>query len=59
VSALLGISASEGAKGLSFGSIMVFPARFAAGMSLIDMTDSMLMVGAYNWAFLKPMRKLY
>ncbi len=57
--ALLGISAAEGAKGLSLWSIMVFPALFAAGMSLVDTTDGILMVGAYNWAFLKPIRKLY
>ena len=56
--ALLGISATEAAKGMSVWSIMVFPALFAAGMSLIDTTDGVLMLGAYNWAFVKPMRKL-
>ena len=40
-------------------SIMVFPALFTAGMSLVDTADSVLMVGAYGWAFTKPMRKLY
>jgi high-affinity nickel-transport protein len=38
---------------------MVFPALFTAGMSLIDTTDSILMLGAYGWAFAKPLRKLY
>jgi high-affinity nickel-transport protein len=57
--ALLGISATQAAEGLSIWSIMVFPALFAAGMSLIDTTDGILMLGAYNWAFVKPMRKLY
>ena len=28
-------------------------------MSLIDTTDSILMLGAYGWAFVKPIRKLY
>ena len=28
-------------------------------MSLIDTTDGVLMLGAYNWAFVKPIRKLY
>jgi nickel/cobalt transporter (NiCoT) family protein len=28
-------------------------------MSLIDTTDGVLMVGAYGWAFVKPIRKLY
>jgi len=57
--ALLGISAEEAAKGVSIWSILVFPALFAAGMALIDTTDGILMVGAYGWAFLKPIRKLY
>ena len=57
--ALLGISATEAAKGVSIWSIMVFPALFAVGMSLIDTTDGILMLGAYAWAFMKPMRRLY
>jgi nickel/cobalt transporter (NiCoT) family protein len=57
--ALLGISATQAGQGMSIWSIMVFPALFAAGMSLIDTTDGVLMVGAYNWAFVNPMRKLY
>jgi nickel/cobalt transporter (NiCoT) family protein len=56
---LLGISATQAAQGLSVWSIMVFPVLFAAGMSLIDTTDGVLMLGAYNWAFIKPIRKLY
>jgi len=38
---------------------MVFPALFSAGMALIDTADSILMVGAYGWAFIPPVRKLY
>jgi nickel/cobalt transporter (NiCoT) family protein len=56
---LLGISAAEASKGLSFWAILVFPILFAAGMSLIDTTDNILMLGAYGWAFVKPVRKLY
>lgn len=56
---LLGMSATQVAEGMSVWSIMVFPALFAAGMSLIDTSDGVLMLGAYNWAFIKPMRKLY
>ncbi len=56
---LLGISAAEVSKGLSVWSILVFPVLFAAGMSLIDTTDNILMLGAYGWAFVKPVRKLY
>jgi nickel/cobalt transporter (NiCoT) family protein len=57
--ALLGISATQAGQGMSIWSIMIFPALFAAGMSLVDTTDGVLMLGAYNWAFVKPMRKLY
>ena len=56
---VLGISAAEASKGLSFWAILVFPFLFAAGMSLIDTTDNILMLGAYGWAFVKPIRKLY
>jgi nickel/cobalt transporter (NiCoT) family protein len=56
---LLGISASQASQGLSIWSIMVFPALFTAGMTLIDTTDNILMLGAYGWAFIKPIRKLY
>jgi high-affinity nickel-transport protein len=56
---LLGIAAAEASRGLSLGSILVFPVLFAAGMSLIDTTDNILMLGAYGWAFVKPIRKLY
>jgi len=56
---LLGISATQASQGLSIWSILVFPALFTAGMTLIDATDSILMLGAYGWAFIKPIRKLY
>ena len=56
---LVGISATQAGQGVSIWSIMVFPTLFAAGMSLIDTTDGVLMLGAYNWAFIKPVRKLY
>jgi high-affinity nickel-transport protein len=56
---LLGISAAEAAKGVSIWSILVFPVLFTAGMSLVDSTDGVVMTGAYGWAFVKPIRKLY
>ena len=56
---LLGISAAEASRGLPLWSIAVFPVLFAAGMSLIDTTDNILMLGAYGWAYIKPIRKLY
>lgn len=57
--ALLGISATQAAEGLSPWSIMVFPLLFSAGMSLVDTLDGHLMLGAYGWAYMKPLRKLY
>jgi high-affinity nickel-transport protein len=56
---LLGIAAAEATNGLPIWSILVFPALFTAGMTLIDTTDNVLMVGAYGWAFVSPVRKLY
>ncbi len=57
--ALFGISATQAANGASFATLLVFPALFTAGMTLIDSTDGVLMLGAYGWAFMKPIRKLY
>ena len=57
--ALLGISAREASRGLPLWSILVFPALFTVGMALVDTTDGILMLGAYGWAFLNPLRKLY
>lgn len=56
---LLGISATQATHGLPLCDVLIFPALFAAGMSLIDTTDNILMLGAYGWAFVKPVRKLY
>ena len=56
---LLGIASTEASKGLSMWSIMSFPLLFTAGMSLVDTTDGIMMLGAYGWAFVKPIRKLY
>lgn len=56
---LLAISASQAAHGVSMGTVLVFPALFAAGMTLVDTTDGILMLGAYEWAFVRPIRKLY
>lgn len=56
---LLGISAAQGSQGLPLWSILIFPALFTAAMTLVDTTDGVLMIGAYGWAFVKPIRKLY
>jgi len=56
---LFGISAAQASGGLSLSLILVFPALFTGGMSLVDTTDSVLMVGAFGWAFPKPIRRLF
>jgi high-affinity nickel-transport protein len=56
---LLGISAAQAAQGMSFSTILVFPALFTGGMTLMDTTDSLVMTGAYGWAFDDPRRKLW
>jgi nickel/cobalt transporter (NiCoT) family protein len=56
---VLGISATEAAKGLSIWPLLIFPALFTASMALVDTLDSVLMARAYGWAFVKPARKLY
>jgi high-affinity nickel-transport protein len=55
---LLGLSAAQISNGMPIWSILVFPALFTAGMSLVDTTDGLLMLRAYGWAFLEPLRKL-
>lgn len=57
--ALLGIAAIEAGKGMPVWAILIFPALFAAGMSLLDTTDGILMTRVYGWAFVEPQRKLY
>ncbi|HEY1940868.1 MAG TPA: HoxN/HupN/NixA family nickel/cobalt transporter [Roseiarcus sp.] len=57
--ALFGISATQAVRGASLSTLLVFPALFTAGMTLVDTTDAVLMLGAYGWAFMKPIRKLY
>ncbi len=56
---LLGIAAASAGKGLPIPYILIFPLLFTVGMCLLDTTDGILMLGAYGWAFVKPIRKLY
>ncbi|HLZ00599.1 MAG TPA: HoxN/HupN/NixA family nickel/cobalt transporter [Bradyrhizobium sp.] len=56
---LFTVAAAQASGGLNFSTVMIFPALFTAGMTLVDTTDSILMVGAYGWAFLNPIRKIW
>jgi high-affinity nickel-transport protein len=57
--AILGLSAAQASHAFAIGPVLVLPVLFAAGMALVDTTDGILMLGAYEWAFVKPIRKLY
>ena len=57
--AVFSISIAQVAEGVSLWAVLIFPVLFAAGMSLVDTTDGVMMLGAYEWAFVKPLRKLY
>jgi nickel/cobalt transporter (NiCoT) family protein len=56
---LLSISAVTAASGMPLWTVMLLPLAFTAGMSLVDSLDGVLMLGAYGWAYVKPVRKLY
>jgi nickel/cobalt transporter (NiCoT) family protein len=56
---LLAMTAGASAGNLPIPAVLSLPVLFAAGMSLMDTTDGVLMVKAYNWAFLNPVRKIY
>lgn len=56
---LLSISAASSASGISTWGILLLPLAFTAGMALIDTLDGILMLGAYGWANIRPVRKLY
>ncbi|AYU56097.1 HoxN/HupN/NixA family nickel/cobalt transporter [Staphylococcus debuckii] len=57
--ALLALSSGASQHAISFIGIISLPILFAAGMSLLDTLDGILMKSAYNWAFLNPVRKIY
>ena len=54
------LALSSGASESNFiRGIISLPILFAAGMSLLDTLDGILMTSAYNWAFFNPIRKIY
>src|ERR1700749_4442635 len=57
--ALLVLAGTAVAGGLPFYAILSLPILFAAGMSLFDTAAGCLMNLAYDWAFAKPVRKVY
>ncbi len=56
---LLAMTAGASAGNLPMPAVLCLPILFAAGMSLMDTTDGVLMSEAYHWAFLNPLRKIF
>ncbi len=57
--ALLVLAGSAVVGGLPFYAVLSLPFLFAAGMCLFDTIDGCFMNFAYDWAFAKPIRKIY
>src|SRR5579859_295402 len=57
--ALLASAGAFASQHVPFYVVLLLPLLFTAGMSLADTTDGVLMLGAYGWAFVKPIRKLF
>jgi nickel/cobalt transporter (NiCoT) family protein len=57
--ALLVLAGTAVVGGLPFYAILSLPILFAAGMSLFDTADGCFMNFAYDWAFARPVRKVF
>jgi high-affinity nickel-transport protein len=56
--ALLALTGTAATGGLSLPGILALPTLFAAGMTLCDTGNGIMMSRAYGWAFDRPARKL-
>jgi high-affinity nickel-transport protein len=56
---LLAMTAGAAAGNLPVSALLSLPILFAAGMTLMDTTDGVLMTKAYDWALLNPLRKIF
>jgi len=56
---LLAMTAGASAGNLPVPAVLCLPILFAAGMTLMDTTDGVLMSKAYHWAFVNPLRKIF
>jgi len=56
---LLAMTAGASTGNLPMAAVLCLPLLFAAGMTLMDTTDGVLMCKAYDWAFLNPLRKIF
>ncbi len=56
---LLAMTAGASAGDLPVAAVLSLPILFAAGMTLMDTTDGVLMSKAYHWALVNPVRKIF
>ncbi len=56
---LLAMTAGASAGNLPVAAVLSLPILFAAGMTAMDTTDGVLMLKAYDWAFVNPLRKIF
>lgn len=56
---LLAMTAGASAGNLPLPAVLCLPVLFAAGMTVMDTTDGVLMCKAYDWAFVNPLRKVF
>jgi nickel/cobalt transporter (NiCoT) family protein len=56
---LLAMTAGASAGDLPVPAVLCLPILFAAGMTLMDTSDGVLMCKAYDWAFVNPLRKIF
>ena len=56
---LLALTGGAAAMALPWYAILALPLIFAAGMSLLDTADGVMMNHVYRWAAVQPTRKLY
>jgi nickel/cobalt transporter (NiCoT) family protein len=57
--ALLVLAGTAVVGGLPFYAVLSLPILFAAGMCLFDTADGCFMNFAYDWAFARPVRKVF
>lgn len=57
--ALLGMTAGASSSDLPAAAALSLPLLFAAGMTLMDTSDGVLMTRAYDWAFVNPLRRIF
>jgi high-affinity nickel-transport protein len=56
---LLALTAGASVGNLPIPAVLCLPVLFAAGMTIMDTTDGVLMTKVYDWAFVNPLRKIF